>query len=128
MNLSLYAESQTFFDHCCEVADGKLADFQSMRGRLRCFLVLLEKISILPFALLYKLYKTSFRFAGLLLSGILLLLTLGTSPGAREFFVRRISSLACDLADWVLYPFAIFSCFSKLLLAALVHPALYFHV
>jgi len=128
MSLSFYAESQTFFDFSCEVADAELGDFHSIRGRARCIAILLGKILIVPFALLYKLYKTCFRFLGLFISGALLLVTLGTSNGAREFFVRRVSSLARDLADWVLYPFAILSCFSKLLLASLIHPALYFRV
>lgn len=128
MTLSVYAESQSFFESSCEVADVKFSDFESIRGRARCLFILLEKVIVLPFALFFKLYKTSFRFLGLALSASLLLVTLGASVGIREFFVRRVCSIARDFADWILYPFAVFSCFSKLILAAFVHPGLYFQI
>lgn len=128
MTLSIYAESQSFFDSACEAVDVKLSDFESIRGRARCLFILLEKLIVLPFALFFKVYKTSFRVLGLALSITLLLVSLGTSIGIREFFIRRVSALARDLADWILYPFAVFSCFSKLFLAALVHPGIYFQI
>ena len=126
MDLSSYADSRAFFEFPGECFDPEMADFQSIKGRAHCVAALIEKISILPFALSYKLYKTLLRSLGLLFSAALLAATLGTSEGAREFYLHRVSSLANDLADWVLFPFAVLTCFSKLIFASLVHPALYF--
>lgn len=126
MDLSAFASSKAFFEFSSDNLDPKMAEFHSMKGRAQCFAALLEKLVILPFAVLFKLYKTFFRSVGVVFSAVILLATFGTSEAAREFFVRRVSSLATDLADWVIYPFAIFICFSKLILASIVHPALYF--
>jgi len=126
MDFSSYSESQAFFEFSKEVSDPELGDFYSLKGRLRCLAALCEKALILPFALVFKIYKTFFRSVSLFFGAALLLATLGTSGGAREFFVRRFSILAKDLADWFLYPFAALSCMAKLLFAGLVHPAFYF--
>lgn len=71
----------------------------------------------LPLILSYKLMRTFFRALGLALSLSFLLLTFGSSNGAREFFLHRTSTFAADLADWVIYPLALLSrvvrmCFS----------------
>lgn len=126
MDISLYANSRYFFESTAEIGDAGWSEFQSVRGRVRCFILFFGKIWILPFALLYKFYKTFFRVVGLFLGAGLLLATLGTSGSAREFFLRRVSFAANDFADWVLYPFAILVYYGKLLLAASIHPALYF--
>ena len=67
-----------------------------------------------------------FRAVGVLLGALFLLLSLCSSSALRELFVRRVQAFAADLADWVLWPIAVVSCLGRLLLAALVHPALYF--
>jgi hypothetical protein len=126
MGFSSYSTSRYFFDFSCDIPDPVLAQSKSIRGRAHCFGAFLEKVAILPFALLFKFYKTFFRASGVLVGAAFLCATLGTSGGAREFFEGRVSALAKDLADWVLYPFAVLVCCSRLLLASLVHPALHF--
>lgn len=124
MDLSEYAESNTYFDLSRHIICSDFAN-SSIRGRLFALKVFFEMLLALPFALVFKIYKTFFRGVGLLLSSTLLLATLGTSTTLRECFMRRVSSLANDLADWVLLPLAVLSSFSRLLLASLIHPALF---
>jgi len=117
------SSSQSFFEisaHAEQIED------HSFRGKLLCLQDFLKKILILPFALLYKAYKTVLRALGVIWSAILVTATLGTSEGLRQFFVERVAALAKDLADWVLLPFAIISCFFRMLLAFLIHPNFYF--
>lgn len=90
--------------------------------RLQCLKDFLKKCFCLPFALAAKIGRTFFRFVGVFIGAISLILTLG---GARRFFIDRVSSLAQDLADWVMYPFAIAVRFVRLLIA-IVHPKVYF--
>lgn len=99
----------------------------SLPARVVCLKDFLKKCLILPFALLNKAYKTCYRTVGVCFGAILVLITVGSSPTAREFFVERIACLAKDLADWILFPIAIFTCFIKLLMALLLHPVFYFN-
>jgi hypothetical protein len=117
--------SRTFFEFTGETSDLQISDFHSSKGRLCCLAALFEVIGLLPFSLLYKLYRTFLRTLGLISSSVLLFLTLGISEGARAWFIRRVSRLAMDVADWVLFPFAILSCVAKLLFS-LIYPVLYF--
>ena len=126
MDLSSFADSRSFFEFSDRISDPEMSEFQSIKGRAHCFAALIEKIGILPFALLHKFYKTFFRVVGLGFALVLLVLSLGSSGGARELFLRRFSALSKDLADWVLFPFAVLLCLSKLLFGSLIHPALYF--
>ncbi len=123
MDLNSYSSSQTFFEIS---SHAQQIEYDSFRGRLLCLQDFLKKLLILPFALVYKAYKTFFRAVGIFWSAALVLVTLGYSAGLRNFFVERVSSFAKDLADWILLPFAVFSCFIKLILAFLVHPSFYF--
>lgn len=100
--------SQAFF----ELSD----DFQPRR-RLHCAVDFLKKLSIIPFALFFKAYKTFFRVVGVGLSASLMLLTLGLSVSAREWFVLRMVELAKDVTDWVLWPFSIAAYLTRLLVA-----------
>jgi hypothetical protein len=86
-----------------------------------------KRCAILPLALLVKAYKTFFRAFGVCFGALLVVVTVGSSPTAREFFVERIAALAKDLADWILLPIAIFSCFIRLLMAVSFHPNFYFN-
>lgn len=118
--------SRTFFEFTGETSDLTISDFHSCKGRLCCLGALFEVIGLLPFALMYKVYKTFLVAVGLALSAGLLLLTLGCAGGVREWFVSRVSCLAKNVADWVLFPFAILSCCAKLLFASFINPNLYF--
>ncbi|HSX25488.1 MAG TPA: hypothetical protein VLE89_00595 [Chlamydiales bacterium] len=118
-----FSNSKDFF----EIADEDLVQLNTFHGRLLCLKDFLKRLAILPFALLYKAYKTFFRALGVLLTAGLILITLGTSCRLRELFVERVSSFAKDLADWLLLPFAILTCFFRLILAFAIHPQMYFN-
>jgi hypothetical protein len=121
MQLNFYSESQAFFDifsHSEWV--------RCNQSRLFCLKDFLKKVALLPFSLLFKACKTFFRIVGVFFATALLFISLGTSESGRVFFTGRVSSLSKDLADWVLFPLAIFSCFFRLALAFIVHPSLYF--
>ena len=123
MGISSYSSSQSFF----EIASlAQEIEGHSFRGRLLCLQDFLKKLGILPFALAFKAFKTFFRALGVFWSAGLILITLGFFSGIRNFFVERVSALAKDLADWILLPFALLSCFCKLILAFLIHPSFYF--
>ena len=118
--------SRAFFELTSEIADPNLGEFDSIKGRIHCVALIFEKLAVLPFALFSKTCKTFSKAVGIFLSAAFLAATLGSSGGVRELFVNQAASLAKDLADWVLFPFAIFICFSKLLFASIVHPAVFF--
>ncbi len=124
MKLSEYSDSKSFFEISVE---NEVALFNSGQARFLCLKDFFKRLLILPMALVLKACKTLFRYLGVLIGFIFLLLTLGSSEGIREYFVERISALAHDLTDWVLLPLAIISSFLRLLLAFAVHPNLYFN-
>lgn len=117
-----YSDSQSFF----EISNGPYLD-NSIRGRLLCVQDFLKRLAILPFALLQKMGKTFFRFLGVCVGIFLIAATAGSAAAARTFFVERIASLARDLADWILLPIALFSCFVRLLMGLSFHPHFYFN-
>ncbi|HEY4255415.1 MAG TPA: hypothetical protein VGM34_03605 [Chlamydiales bacterium] len=125
MILERYCKAEGFFDCAAPLVIPDISRFLSWKGRLLSLINFFEKLGIVPFALLFKLYKTLARGVALALSALWLALTLFSSISSRQLFVRRAASLAQDLADWVLWPVAVFVCLSRLLLATLVHPALY---
>jgi hypothetical protein len=107
--------SQTYFDVSNYVLHVRRFEF------VKTFLWVL---AALPFALLYKMWRTLLKGAGVLAVGLFLAATFGISRGLRELFVSLVSSFAANLADWVLLPFALLSCLLKLILASVVHPSL----
>ncbi len=119
-----FSSSRAYLERDRITVDPSLSRFQSLQGRLFCIKIAFKKLLILPAAFLYKVCRTVFKTTAATFSIGLLFLTLGVSDGVRDFFVQRFCSLALDLADWILFPFAILICFSKLLLASTVHPAL----
>lgn len=119
-----FADACSYFQPV-ERIDPSMLSFGSLKGRLICLGLFIEKLFILPFALFCKSYKTFFRFLAAGIGAALLLLSAGISVQAREFFMRRCTTLSKDLADWVLFPIAAATCFVRLLLSCTVHPALY---
>lgn len=117
-----YADSRYFF----EISNGPQLE-NSFHGRLLCVIDFFKRCATLPLALLYKACKTIFRAVGVCFGAVLVAITVGSSPTAREFFVERIASFAKDLADWILLPIALFSCFVRLLMALSFHPNFYFN-
>jgi hypothetical protein len=91
-------------------------------SRAKCIKDFLKKCFFLPFALTAKLALTFFRIIGVIMAAIGLIATLGSS---REFFVDRVTCLAHDLADWMMYPFAITVRILRLFVA-LINPNAYF--
>lgn len=117
-----YAESKYFF----EISNGPQLD-NTFQSRLLCLKDFLKRCVVFPFALLIKACKTAFRAFGVCFGAGLILITVGSSACAREFFIARIAAFAKDLADWLLLPFALIGCFFRLMLAFLIHPNFYFN-
>ncbi len=117
-----YSDSQSFF----EIASGPQLE-NTFPSRLLCLKDFGKRVLLFPFALLYKACKTALRGVGVCFGALLVLMTVGSSGTARAFFVERISIFAKDLADWLLLPFALITCFFRLLLALFLHPNFYFN-
>ena len=128
MNAQHFSSSESLFEFKEPLGDPEMAEFNSLRGRGLAFGRFFQKIAILPLAFLAKLFRTSIAILGLGFAFSLLFLTLGYESGIRGFFLKKILCLATEVADWVLWPFAVVYCLGRLLLAATVHPALYFTV
>lgn len=128
MSLRNFTSSENFFDCKEPLAEPQLAEFRSWRGRRKAILYFFKQIATLPLVFLAKLCQTFISIVGVGLATVLLALTLGYGSGMREFFFKRVACFAREVADWVLLPAAILFCLGRLLLAATVHPALYFGV
>jgi hypothetical protein len=99
----------------------------SLGARFLCVKDFLKRLLCFPAILVGKILKTALRLVLIPCAALLVLLTLGSSAAFRKLFVDRIVTLAKDLADWVLMPFAITLCFLRLLLALFIHPDFYFN-
>lgn len=99
----------------------------TLKARLNCLKDFLKRCIAFPFALLLKAAKTALRIVGVALSLFFVLVTLGCYCRFRESFINRVTSLAKDVADWILLPFAIIAWFSRLILAFLINPNFYFN-
>ena len=99
----------------------------TLKARFLCLKDFFKRCLIFPFALVLKACKTIFRVLGTCFSLAFVLVTFGTYSRSREIFVSRVSSLAKDIADWILLPFAIIVWVFRLILAVLIHPNLYFN-
>jgi hypothetical protein len=68
--------------------------------------VKLNFLFIFPFIVLVKALRTVCRFLGIGMGLFVLVSTLGGEEG-RSCFFKRVESFARDLADWVVFPFAV---------------------
>jgi hypothetical protein len=116
-----YSSSQSFF----EISNGPQLE-NTLEARLVCLKDFLKRCAVFPLALVAKAFTTFWRGIGVCFGALLIVVTVASSSGAREFFVERIAIFAKDLADWLLLPFALIVCFFRLILAFIVHPNLYF--
>ncbi len=116
------AESRSFFD----TSDGPLVE-NTLQSRFLCLKDFLKRCGLFPFVVLMKACKTVFRVFAVCFGAGLVLMTVGSSVCAREFFVARMATFAKDVADWLLLPFAFAACSLRLLLAFLIHPHFYFN-
>ncbi len=124
LEVAKYTSSKSFFElDPFLFSANQIAN--SRKGRFFCFFLLLKKIGILPFALLGKGIKTSFRVFGIVLGFSSILLSLGLSSSSRNFFKERMEALAADISDWIVYPFGIAICLIRLILAITIHPRIY---
>ena len=119
MGFSSYSNSAIFLD------SNLLLGSANAQDRKALFKIFFETLLILPFAIAYKFLRFIFRVIGLVFSIGLLALTLGSCEGIRKFFLRKVSLVASEVADWILYPLAVIGCFLKLFFAMLVHPAIF---
>lgn len=118
----MYSDSKSFF----EISTGWQLE-NTFEARLLCVKDFLTRLLTFPFALFAKACKTFFRGLGICFGALLILITVGSSVAAREFFIERVSAFAKDLADWILLPIALLGCFLRLILALLFHPNFYFN-
>ncbi len=128
MNAQYFSSSESLFQCKEPLVDPEITEFNSWRGRGMALGRFFQKIAILPLAFLAKLFRTSVSILGLGFAFSLVVFTLGYESGIRGFFLKKIICLATEIADWVLWPLAVVYCLGRLLLAATVHPALYFSV
>ncbi len=126
MELERFASSEGFFSCWEPLSSPEVSSFFSLRGRGMAIMNFFEKLIIVPLAFIYKLCKTFFSILILFLSLTFLLCTLCAVSNARKFFIKRISSLVADLADWIFWPIGVLFCLGRLALAATVHPAVYY--
>jgi hypothetical protein len=117
---------KSFSDFNCDAFSVELGGFSSMRGRLLCFKMLLQKIAFLPFAILLKAAGTCFRMAIFSIGTIQYIASLGSSCKAQELLARRGEVLAKDLADWIVFPFVVGLGLCRLFLGTTLTPAIYF--
>ena len=120
MDFLAFSTSKRYFE-ISDYIDPPLVDSRSFFAKR-----LLQIALIFPLAIGLKFCKTLLRLLSVALSAGFVILTLGGAAGLRSLFLRRVASFAEDMADWVLYPLAIVSCLSRLALAILVHPSLFF--
>lgn len=66
-----------------------------------------KKLIKLPFCICSKLLRTAGRALRVLSTMISLFVTLGVNEDVRISFSRKVVIFAEDLADWLLYPFAL---------------------
>lgn len=104
--LGSFADSSSYFEAPVPSQD-----------RFLCIKAFLALLVLLPFVLGFKLIKSFFRVVGVFLGVSFFILTLGMSFNIHEFLIRRVSLFSSDLADWLLFPFAILSCCLRLLWA-----------
>ncbi|MBX7067136.1 MAG: hypothetical protein K1X28_07890 [Parachlamydiales bacterium] len=109
-----------------EISIGPQPD-NTFRARLQCLKDFLKRVIGFPLALISKFCRTILRTISIFFAAVFVICTLGSSSGARDFFVDRIVIFAKDLADWVLLPFALILCFFRLILALIIHPDFYFN-
>lgn len=100
--MSSYLHSSSYFEE--EISLSK-------SGSIFCFFLFL-----LPFVLAFKVLKSFFRAAGVLIGLGCFICSLGLSASSRNFFIRRVASLFTDIADWFLFPFALLSYFFRFFL------------
>lgn len=117
---------KSFYEFNCDAFSVELGQFGSIRGRMLCFKMFLQKFTFLPFALLFKVLMTFFRMIAFAAGAIMFIATLGSSEKAQEVFSNRVSMLAKDLADWIKFPFVVGVGLFRLLLGSTLTPAVYF--
>jgi hypothetical protein len=106
--------------------DPSLMGFHSLRGRFLCFAMLMKEILLFPWALFCRACVSFFRLFVLVCATFCLLVTLGLSDAARDFWIRRVFVVVIDALEWVILPVVAIAFVCKLLVAAVLHPALYF--
>jgi|GEM_PF-3158833 len=82
-------------------------------GRFIQVLDLIKKMFFLPFFFLSKVLRTVCYFLGLVTGLAGVIFTFGLKWEKKEALKRKVTMIAEEIADWVLYPFAIVVNISK---------------
>ncbi len=122
MDLKEYTYASSYIEPNPICFSPKYSDFFSLKGRFITLLGLGKKILILPFALFFKVYKSFFKIIKVLATLTYVFLTLGLSKDTRRNFAEKLSFLGKDLADWIIFPLALFIFLLRHLLGATLHP------
>jgi hypothetical protein len=128
MEIQIFTSADSYLEADFSEYNPKDSKFLSLKGRWTIFKIFSKRLLILPFALCYKLIKTSFCLPLFLLGLFLFLLTFGCSQTQKEFFIRQVRALAKEAADWIFLPFAVAVSFFRMLFAMVFHPRIYFGV
>lgn len=126
INIWCFVVSKMQDDYCFDCLPPEMADFHSGKGRIWCLKTLFQKIILLPFRIFSRAAMTFFRAVGVVFGVVYLGFTFGASPFSREYFLKRVLSLANDLAEWVFFPFLLILDLGGLLLGCTLHPSFYF--
>ena len=116
MNFRQFSTSQAYFE---------IAEHLLHCNRFAVVKVFLEVLATIPFAIMWKLGATLLKGVGVLCAGCFLGVTLGVFKGIREVFVKQATCFAANLADWVIFPFAVLICLFRLFLGCLIHPSFF---
>lgn len=125
MCINKFTKSDGFFNYPEPLVPLDIIRFFSVKGRLLAIKNFVKKLLILPPAFFFKSYCSLKCWICLGFSIFFLVTTLFCSQKARDFFIKRVLICAKDLADWVLWPFGALVYLSRLLLAAIIHPAIF---
>ena len=128
MDIEKYTESKAFLEPDYPLIDPSVLRFLSLKGRGICIKNFLKTLSVLPFALLYKVAKTFFVTCKLALSIALSVFTLGLSERVKRFFLNSLEKFGNEAYDWLVYPFAFLICILRQIFGILFHPRICFKV
>lgn len=127
MQISSCSKSKSFFELFQEIDHKTFYEVSGTRKRLFALKIFCRLLFFIPLGLLYKAYKTTFRFFGVVWSTSLVLLTFGSLNASRDYFLDRMIAFAKDLGDWFLYPFAVILALFRLFLIFFISPSLFFN-
>jgi len=113
----LFLDSKTYFE---------MSDHLIFCNRWTLAKTFFEIVALLPVALLWKVWGTFLKGIGFVLMTSALAMTCGIFKGIRNAVVKQATSFAANIADWIMFPFAVLICLLQLIVGCLIHPSLIF--